>query len=46
MDDVTCVGMGSKLISKDILDNADFESLKRKVVDTLTLINTIKKGKQ
>ncbi|QCX01943.1 bifunctional 4-hydroxy-2-oxoglutarate aldolase/2-dehydro-3-deoxy-phosphogluconate aldolase [Aggregatimonas sangjinii] len=39
---VTCVGMGSKLISKDILAKKDFEGLKALVKDTLALINTIR----
>jgi 2-dehydro-3-deoxyphosphogluconate aldolase/(4S)-4-hydroxy-2-oxoglutarate aldolase len=40
---VTCVGMGSQLISKEILLNKDFESLKNKVKETLSLIIQIKK---
>lgn len=42
---VTCVGMGSKLISKDILSNRDFKLLQQRVSDTLSLINTIRKTK-
>lgn len=42
---VTCVGMGSQLISKDILNNRDFKLLQQRVSDTLTLINTIRKTK-
>ena len=42
---VTCVGMGSKLISKDILANRDFKLLQQRVSDTLSLINTIRKTK-
>lgn len=42
---VTCVGMGSQLISKDILSNRDFKLLQQRVSDTLTLINTIRKTK-
>ncbi|MGB8703505.1 MAG: bifunctional 4-hydroxy-2-oxoglutarate aldolase/2-dehydro-3-deoxy-phosphogluconate aldolase [Gillisia sp.] len=40
---VTCVGMGSKLISKDILANKDFEKLEKTVRETLDLIKRIKK---
>ena len=40
---VTCVGMGSKLISKEILANKDFEGLQRKVSDTIQLISKIRK---
>jgi len=39
---VTCVGMGSKLISKEILANEDYEGLKAKVTDTLNLIKKIR----
>jgi len=39
---VTCVGMGSKLISKEILANEDFEGLKTKVAETLKLIKIIR----
>lgn len=42
---VTCVGMGSQLIGKDILANRDFKSLQKRVSDTLTLINAIRKTK-
>ncbi len=40
---VTCVGMGSKLISKDILVNKDFSGLETKVKDTLALIKSVRK---
>lgn len=40
---VTCVGMGSKLISKTILDNQDFKGLEKKVSETLQLIASLKK---
>ncbi len=40
---VTCVGMGSQLISKDILANDDFELLKTKVKDALDIIKKVKK---
>ncbi len=39
---VTCVGMGSKLISKEILNKGDFEGLKTKVKETLELIQSIR----
>lgn len=35
---VTCVGMGSKLISSDLLKNKDFETLKQRVKNTLEII--------
>lgn len=38
----TCVGMGSKLISKDILKNGDFELLENQVRDALTLITELR----
>lgn len=40
---VTCVGMGSNLISKDILASQDFEKLENIVRETLTLIQQIRK---
>ena len=40
---VTCVGMGSKFISNEILANEDFEGLKTKVAETLKLIKKIRK---
>ncbi|MEK6155286.1 bifunctional 4-hydroxy-2-oxoglutarate aldolase/2-dehydro-3-deoxy-phosphogluconate aldolase [Flavobacteriaceae bacterium 3-367] len=39
---VTCVGMGSKLISKEILANKDFEGLEGLVRNTLDTITKIK----
>lgn len=39
---VTCVGMGSKLISKEVLANGDYEGLKAKVEETLKLIKKIR----
>ncbi len=39
---VTCVGMGSKLISKEILSTGDYEGLKVKVSETLKLIKKIR----
>lgn len=40
---VTCVGMGSKLISKGILDNEDFGRLKNEVISVLHTIKTIRR---
>ncbi len=39
---VTCVGMGSKLISKEILANKDFAGLKNAVSKTLETISKLK----
>ncbi|CAD0003085.1 bifunctional 4-hydroxy-2-oxoglutarate aldolase/2-dehydro-3-deoxy-phosphogluconate aldolase [Flavobacterium chungangense] len=39
----TCVGLGSQLISKDLLDKQDFEGLKNKVSDVLNIIKDIRK---
>ncbi len=41
---VTCVGMGSQLISKDIISNKDFKSLEHKVKDALTIIKNLQKA--
>lgn len=40
---VTCVGMGSKLISKEILATNDFDGLKTKVEEALRIIKKVKK---
>ena len=39
---VTCVGMGSQLIGKDILANKEFDTLEKLVRNTLNLIANIK----
>ncbi|WP_281542502.1 bifunctional 4-hydroxy-2-oxoglutarate aldolase/2-dehydro-3-deoxy-phosphogluconate aldolase [Maribacter aestuarii] len=39
---VTCVGMGSKLISKEVLVDKDFKGLENSVRETLKLIHTLK----
>jgi 2-dehydro-3-deoxyphosphogluconate aldolase/(4S)-4-hydroxy-2-oxoglutarate aldolase len=39
----TCVGIGSQLIAKDIIDNKDFDGLKTKVSDVLDIIKKIRK---
>ncbi len=40
---VTCVGMGSQLISKEILANKDFDLLQKKVEEALAIIKRVKK---
>ncbi|MDD7885459.1 bifunctional 4-hydroxy-2-oxoglutarate aldolase/2-dehydro-3-deoxy-phosphogluconate aldolase [Flavivirga sp. 57AJ16] len=40
---VTCVGVGSQLISKDIIANKDFDKLKEDVANALNIIKNIKK---
>ncbi len=39
---VTCVGMGSKMISKEILSNKDFTKLESRVRDALALISELR----
>ena len=39
---VTCVGMGSQLISKDIIANKDFDKLKQDVANALRIIKNLK----
>ncbi len=39
---VTCVGMGSKLISKELLANQDFKGLENKVANTLATIKKLR----
>ena len=39
---VTCVGMGSKLLSKDILASHDYAKLEKDVAATLALIKTLR----
>ena len=39
---VTCVGLGSKLISKEILIKKDYDILRNKVSDTINLIKKIR----
>ncbi len=39
---VTCVGMGSKLISKELLANQDYKGLENKVANTLTTIKKLR----
>lgn len=40
---VTCVGMGSKLISKEVLQNQDFDTLSQQVKDALSIIKKFQK---
>jgi 2-dehydro-3-deoxyphosphogluconate aldolase/(4S)-4-hydroxy-2-oxoglutarate aldolase len=37
-----CVGMGSKLVSKDLIQSEDYAALTQKVKDTLALINDVR----
>ncbi|MDT7830346.1 bifunctional 4-hydroxy-2-oxoglutarate aldolase/2-dehydro-3-deoxy-phosphogluconate aldolase [Pricia sp. S334] len=39
---VTCVGMGSQMISKDILADKDFAGLEKRIKDTLVLIKRLR----
>ncbi len=39
---VTCVGMGSKLISQEILDSQDFKSLQNQVSNVLATVKTLR----
>ncbi len=39
---VTCVGMGSKLITREIVEQGDFEALAEKVRSTLALIENVR----
>tara|TARA_R110000868_G_scaffold252973_7_gene509698 strand:- start:1037 stop:1705 length:669 start_codon:yes stop_codon:yes gene_type:complete len=40
---VTCVGMGSQLISKDIIANKDYSKLQQDVKNAIALIKTVRK---
>ena len=40
---VTCVGMGSKLISKEVIETRDYAGLEKTVRETLALIQKLKK---
>ncbi|MDY7394899.1 bifunctional 4-hydroxy-2-oxoglutarate aldolase/2-dehydro-3-deoxy-phosphogluconate aldolase [Aureibaculum sp. 2210JD6-5] len=40
---VTCVGMGSQLISKEIIANKDFKGLEKKVKEALNIIKDVRK---
>ena len=39
---VVCVGMGSKLITKQLLDSHDYAGIEKRVRDTHQLIKTIR----
>jgi len=39
---VTCVGMGSKLISKDVLKSGNFAEIEKKVKESLSIISSLK----
>ncbi len=39
---VTCVGMGSQMISKDILANKDYTALENRIRETLSLIKSLR----
>lgn len=41
---VTCVGMGSKLITKEFLADRDFDGLRKHVGNTLAVINKVRNG--
>lgn len=40
---VTCVGMGSQLISKSIIENKDFDRLKEQCINALNIVQKIRK---
>jgi len=40
---VTCVGMGSKLISKEIIANKDYAKLEQDVKDALAIVKSVRK---
>jgi 2-dehydro-3-deoxyphosphogluconate aldolase/(4S)-4-hydroxy-2-oxoglutarate aldolase len=40
---VVAVGMGSKLITKEILDKKDYETLTTKTQEALALVNEVRK---
>jgi len=40
---VTCVGMGSQLISKEIITNKDYAKLKQEVKNALAIIKNVRK---
>lgn len=42
---VTCVGMGSKLISAEVLKNGDYAALETKVREVIALIQSLRAGK-
>ena len=40
-----CIGMGSKLITKDIVENENYEKLTKDVKNILSIIKSSKKNK-
>lgn len=40
---VTCVGLGSQLISKEVLEQKDFAALEKRVVEALEMVRKIRK---
>ena len=42
---VSCVGVGSKLITKDVVSDGDFDALREKVRQVVTWIREIREGK-
>jgi len=40
---VTCVGLGSQLISKELIQNQDYDKISNTIKKTLALIQTLKK---
>jgi 2-dehydro-3-deoxyphosphogluconate aldolase/(4S)-4-hydroxy-2-oxoglutarate aldolase len=40
---VTCVGMGSKLISKEIIANKDYAKLEQDVKNALAIVKAVRK---
>ncbi len=43
---VTCVGMGSKLISNEIIANKSYDELRQQVIATLAIIQELRAGKK
>ncbi|HCT29882.1 MAG TPA: bifunctional 4-hydroxy-2-oxoglutarate aldolase/2-dehydro-3-deoxy-phosphogluconate aldolase [Bacteroidales bacterium] len=41
---VTCVGLGSQLTPKELIDNADFKSLESKVKEVIQIVKELKKS--
>jgi len=39
---VTCVGLGSQLISKELIQNQDYDKISNTIKKTLALIQTLK----
>ncbi|MFC1585581.1 bifunctional 4-hydroxy-2-oxoglutarate aldolase/2-dehydro-3-deoxy-phosphogluconate aldolase [Fibrobacterota bacterium] len=39
---ITCAGMGSKLVTKDLVKNGDFDGIKKNIAEALSLIKEIR----